>query len=354
MTSPQIPRIRTLDGWRGIAILLVIVEHALAYSRYRDLLVAHLGNFGVDIFFVISGYIITLRFLEERERSSTINLKSFYWRRAFRILPPLVAYILTLCFLSLFVNLVDFHGSEIIGSLFFFRNYQYAANPEGCYTANFWSLSIEEHFYLVWPMLLLWLGNRRSLRLAVIGAVSCATWRVYYMAHSDSWIGSMFPGVAGKLWRTDTRFDGLMLGCATAILLSRPSVKRFIFHNFPKETTSIMTIFVVLSFAITDGKPALLTYLLVCLALASTLVVEEGLAFKWLNSRLLVWIGTISYSLYIWQQLFLIRPREVFMPLGRLCTFPINIVCTLTISALSFYFLEKPCTRLGKRLFDPR
>ena len=115
-----------------------------------------------------------------------------------------------------------------------------------------------------------------------------------------------------------------------------------------------MTIFVVLSFAITDGKPALLTYLLVCLALASTLVVEEGLAFKWLNSRLLVWIGTISYSLYIWQQLFLIRPREVFMPLGRLCTFPINIVCTLTISALSFYFLEKPCTRLGKRLFDPR
>jgi peptidoglycan/LPS O-acetylase OafA/YrhL len=138
-------RIRTLDGWRGVAIALVLLDHAASYSRYRKMLWANLGSFGVDIFFVVSGYIITLRFLEERERTFTVNLRHFYLRRVFRILPLVLVYLSTLCLLSVFVNLVDFHGNEIYGSLFFFRDYQYAAHPGGVYTAHFWSLSIEEH-----------------------------------------------------------------------------------------------------------------------------------------------------------------------------------------------------------------
>jgi len=137
MTHPKAARIRTVDGWRGVAILMVIVYHSAYGTRFGNQLWASLGCLGVDIFFVVSGYIITLRFLEEREKTSTINLRSFYARRAFRILPLVCTYLLTLCILSRFVNLVDFHGSEIVGSLFFFRNYQLAADHQGFFTTHF-------------------------------------------------------------------------------------------------------------------------------------------------------------------------------------------------------------------------
>ena len=221
-TAPP-PRIHTLDGWRAVAILLVIAGHGAHFGQYKDQLWANLWGLGVDIFFVLSGYIITLKFIQEKEKSSTINLSSFYIRRAFRILPLVCAYLGTLCVVSLFVNLLDFHSSEVFGSLFFFRNYQLAATQRGFYTTHFWSLSIEEHFYLVWPALFLWLGNRRSLWFAGIGACTCAAWRLYDCTHPDSWIGRYLPGPDSfyRQIRTDARFDGLLLGCALAILLSR-------------------------------------------------------------------------------------------------------------------------------------
>jgi len=345
-------RIRTLDGWRGIAVLLVIVCHAGMHTRYFHLLLFNLGGFGVDIFFVLSGYIITLRFLEERNKTSTLNLREFYARRAFRILPLVLVYLSTLCILSLFVNFVDFHGKEVLGSLFFFRNYQFTpSNTGGIFTAHFWSLSIEEHFYLLWPALLLWLGNKRTLWLAIAGALTCAAWRAYYLAHYYSWYGQ--PGAVGKYVRTDTRFDGLLLGCATALVLRLPSVRDFIFNNFPKETPLILWMLIFLDLRRTSGFPALTTYLLVCLALASTLVVEEGLAHKWINSRLLVWIGTISYSIYIWQQMFFFWPNRDVPPLETFSTLPLKVVCIIFVSTLSFYFVEKPSIAFGKRILRP-
>lgn len=342
-------RIRVIDGWRGLAVLCVIVDHASAQGQFKGMW-AHLGGLGVDIFFVLSGYIITLRFIKEQERSSTVSLQNFYVRRIFRILPVVVLYLSSLLLLSLVVNLTDFHKSELLGSLFFFRNYQYAAHPNGTYTTHFWSLSIEEHFYLLWPVLFLWLGNRRSLWVAIVGAISCASWRVYYLSHSDGWIGRMLPGNAGAMWRTDTRFDGLLLGCAVAIFLSHLPVRNFIWRNFPKESAIILAILVVLN---VSNFPALSTYMLIGLMLAATLVIEDGLVHKWLESRALVWIGTISYSVYIWQQLFFMRPKGR-APLGRLNYFPMDVICVLFVSALSFYFVEMPCSNFGKRFLRPK
>src|SRR5664279_2128555 len=131
ISSPAKHRISTLDGWRGVAILLVLADHATQHSRFTGKMWASLGSFGVDIFFVLSGYIITARLIEERAEYSTITLSSFYKRRAFRILPLVVTYLFTLSVLSLFVDLVDFHWSEVAASLFFFRNYQIAANIRG-------------------------------------------------------------------------------------------------------------------------------------------------------------------------------------------------------------------------------
>jgi peptidoglycan/LPS O-acetylase OafA/YrhL len=347
-------RIRTLDGWRGIAILLVIAEHA-GWDKSQHHLWAGLGSLGVDIFFVLSGYIITSRLMLEQESTSTISLAAFYLRRALRILPVVGCYLAVLCLLSLGLKL-DLHLSEVLGSLFFFRNYQYAAHPGGIYTAQFWSLSIEEHFYLFWPLILLRFGKRDGVRnaslwIASIGAALCGIWRFFDITHPDSTVGRMLPGAETGLrtLRTDARLDGLLLGCALAILLNQSQVRAFISRNFPKETPLFAAVLLILNEQRIHACAAFTDYLLITLMVATTLVVEEGLAHHWLNSRLLVGIGTISYSLYVWQQLFLLHPDHA-TPLGVIASLPFNLIAAFLAAFLSYRFLELPSARLAKRL----
>jgi peptidoglycan/LPS O-acetylase OafA/YrhL len=352
--TPMRARISTLDGWRGVAILLVLAEHAGQYGRFKDQLWTHLGSLGVDIFFVLSGYIITVRLIQEREESSTISLANFYLRRAFRILPLVAVYLATLCMLSRMINAVDFRWSETAGALFFFRNYQYVAHPRGIYTAHFWSLSIEEHFYLLWPALLLLCGNKRAVWLAVAGAAACAMWRIYDYTHPMGPISRMIPSAADglRVLRTDVRLDGLLVGCALALVLSRQSARSFIFHNFPKETPLLAGTVLLLHLQWSNGFPSLTTYVLVACMLASTLIVEEGLVFQWLNFRPLIWIGVISYSLYIWQQIFLLHPAGTLLPFGALSRFPANLLCAFFAATCSFYLLERPAIAIGKRILS--
>ena len=342
-------RIATLDGWRGIAIVLVLMEHAASDSSYRDYWWARLGYLGVDIFFVLSGYIITSRLLEEEKKAGSISLRGFYLRRAFRILPLVMTYLAAVSVLSLFRD-VDVHPSQVLGALFFFRNYQVASHSVGVPTGHFWSLSVEEHFYLFWPLLLLLNGRRRSLAIALVGALACGNWRFYDSAHPDSFVGRWLPGVdaSHRILRTDARLDGLLLGCAVAILLEMPSVRAFVARNFPKELPLICAVLFFFNLSLTGGYPTLANYLIIAVGVACTLVVEEGLAFKWLNTRLLVWIGTISYSLYVWQQVFIYEVR-VLRPLGVLNMFPYNFVALAAVASLSFYCLEKPLIRYGRR-----
>jgi peptidoglycan/LPS O-acetylase OafA/YrhL len=347
-------RIPTLDGWRGIAILLVMVDHLARNGPFADQSWAQLGFFGVDIFFVLSGYIITVRLLEEQRSSSTIHLARFYQRRIFRILPVVVVYVAALGALSVFRD-CDLSISQVAASLFFYRNYQIAGNVAGISTAHFWSLSIEEHFYLLWPLLLLRSGQRRALWIALTGALACALWRIYDCAHPNGIVGRLLPGSDPglRILRTDLRLDGLLIGCALAILMSRPGVRSFILRNFPKETPLVCGALVFFEMHWNPGMPTLTKYLLVAVAVASTLVVEEGLAYKWLNARLLVWIGTISFSIYVWQQIFLFN-IAILHPLGILNFFPWSAICALAAAACSYYFLEKPMQRLGRRLMRDR
>jgi peptidoglycan/LPS O-acetylase OafA/YrhL len=350
------PRIRTLDGWRAVAILLVLFEHAAVYSRFHKQIWANLGNFGVDVFFVISGYIITLRLIEERKKTGDVCLRSFYLRRAFRILPLVAVYLSVLCVLSAFGRLVDLRWPEVLGSALFFRNYQLNWNPSGAFTTHFWSLSIEEHFYLLWPALFVWLGNRRALGVALAGAASCALWRAYALANPHILAGHLqfVPSPGVLIWRTDMRCDGLLLGCSMAILLSWEPGRSFVLRNFPKETPIFLLTLLVLNLGRTQGWPSLSTYVLVALLLVSTSVVEEGLVHRWLNYRWLAWIGTISYSIYVWQQVFFFRPDGEFLPMGILSTFPFNLVCVFALSALSYRFLERSFIRLGRRFQEKR
>lgn len=328
-------RVTTLDGWRGIAILLVIVGHA--GDRFRGQMWAEQAWLGVDIFFVVSGYIITTKLLEERQKTGTFSIRKFYERRVRRIAPAPIVYLAVLLLLS--KHLYDFRFSEVMGCLLLFRNYQEAWHPGGVYTGHFWSLSVEEHFYLIWPAVLLWLKNRWAVWFAGAAAVLCAAWRSYDYA-STSWVSTLFGGCDPLPWshaiRTDTRIDGLMIGSMLALIL--PKIRLFILRNFPKETPLLCGFPLLLITQRANGKPTLPTYLLIAIALCSTLVVEEGLAHKWLNNRVIVWVGRISFSLYVWQELFLRHPLG-YVP--AFAMFPYNIVLAFAFAAASYYFVEQ-------------
>jgi peptidoglycan/LPS O-acetylase OafA/YrhL len=340
-------RIPILDGWRGVAILLVLLEHATQYGRFKDQSWTHLGTFGVDIFFVLSGFIITTRLIKERAEHGSIDLRGFYIRRAFRILPPIVTYLLALCLLSLFIDLADFHWQELAGSLFFFRNYQFAAHPRGLLTKHFWSLSIEEHFYLFWPALLLFISEKRILLVAFVGAVSSAAWRYYELAHDIRFTAAL-PGL--QVCRTDSRLDGLLLGSLVAILLYRDKANP---NSRTGDKGGLILIFlpaILVTLLASGGGPSFLLYLLIAIIIAYSVTVKKG-ALAWLlNFAPLVWVGEISYSLYVWQQLFLFHP-DGLLPLGRLNAFPFNLACTVVVATCSFYFIERPAIKLGRRFY---
>ena len=335
-------RIRTVDGWRGVAILMVLTDHVVQASQARTPLIFHLGTLGVDIFFVISGYVITLSLLREEERSGGISLRDFYWRRVFRILPVATLYLLVLFASSRFVYALRPVHHEILSSLFFWRNYwQVWHQGLGLYTSHYWSLSVEEHFYLLWPALLWWSGRRRAVPVAIAGVLGVAFWRyLHYLRGAEPIM----------VIRTDLRLDGLLLGCLLALLLSREPVREFVLRNFPKETPILCGFPLLLWFRHMGTQPSLLTYVLIACALTSTLVVEEGLVHRWLNSRVLVWVGTISYSLYIWQQLFTRHPEPGESPIGWAGRLPVSVVLTIAVAAASYYWYERPIQRWAKRL----
>ncbi len=137
-------RISALDGWRGIAILLVLIDHIVSRMNIMPVRIdnAHIGQHGVTIFFVLSGYLITSKLVE-----APINLKRFYIRRLFRLTPVEWLFLSVLVFLRWHTGFPITTWSEIAGCVFFYRNY--LGGNTGA--AHFWSLSIESQFYLVWP-----------------------------------------------------------------------------------------------------------------------------------------------------------------------------------------------------------
>ena len=347
--------IPTLDGWRAIAILAVIGCHATVsyfypwgpYPSDSGLAIASLlGDKGVEIFFAISGFLICTRLLEERHQAGRISLKSFYLRRAFRILPPYFLYLAILAWIAA-AGVVEVAPIEWWSCGFFFRNYIPDLPPpfSGWYTGHFWSLSIEEHFYLVWPLMLVLCGNGRARSAVVVLAFLVMVWRVldyrfelasfgYYMHH-----------------RTDTRLDGLLWGCWIALLLDIPAYRDWIARWFSPwawlgvivALTGVIWVSSTLSLI---AVPFLLPWLLVGTVLHPATPFSRALELAPVR-----WVGRISYSLYLWQQLFVMGSKKVLrpFPMGWLQELPLNIVAAFACAAASYYLIERPMIRFGQR-----
>ena len=345
----------TLDGWRAIAILLVMFHHAGGAlfepgGRFVNpawFTVSLYGAFGVDLFFGISGLLICSRLLDENDKTGGISLRSFYIRRVFRILPPAFAYLAVIALLAI-AGVIAVSPREWLSSLFFSRNYIVIPPRTGWYTGHFWSLAVEEHFYLIWPAALLALGASRARRFTPWLAIAVAIWRVvdYVWFHGQIW-----PGVLSDLIyeRTDTRFDALLWGCWVALIAAVPAYRAA--FSKPWSGLAIGGLLLALIALISLHPPLQTGYesFLVPLILIGTVLNPGLLLSRILENPALRWIGKISYSLYIWQQLFLGTIQRP-LPLGILQTFPLNIVAVFACAATSYYLLERPFIRIGHSL----
>ena len=343
MDLKQSSYIPTLDGWRAIAIIGVILSHSFASDYWT-----HHGALGVNLFFAISGYLITTRLLGENSKAGFVSLKQFYFRRAFRILPPALFYLAIIGVLTLGGVLYS-SWSDIASAVVFTRNYWGANAQNGWYTGHFWSLAVEEQFYLFWPALLVLAGVRRSRWIAPALALAFSIWRALDVRHA--WIATVLHNEAlrNNGLRSDYRMDSLLWGCTLALLAQRINFAK----RIPKRAAApiaISALLATLAFDVVQPKSYMMTEsLLLPLVLAATMFQPAnwlGRALEWNPLRSL---GRLSYSLYLWQQLFVSQYHH-----GPLQRFPLNVVFALGCACFSYYLVERPMIKLGQRIGSPR
>ena len=357
MTRPSKDYRPTLDGWRAIAILLVMFAHAGSemfhpggrYASPTWYALSRHGVFGVDLFFGISGLLICGRLLDEREKTGGISLGSFYIRRVFRILPPAFAYLATVGLLAV-AGVIVVSPREWLSSVFFSRNYIVMPPDTGWYTGHFWSLAVEEHFYLIWPAALIALGSSRARRYLPGIAIAVALWRVvdFHWFHQQIWPGVLSDSIYE---RTDTRFDGLLWGCWIALIASVPAYRAILARRLTAIVLAGLVIALIACIALNPPLQMAWESFLVPLVLAGTVLNPTMRFSRILEAPPIRWIGRISYSLYLWQQLFLVSskmPRP--LPFGSVQEWPLNIVAVFVCASASYYLLERPLVALGHSL----
>ncbi len=335
----------TLDGWRAIAIAAVIISHsqnslnASGLGDARIILIASWGRLGVDLFFAISGFLICYRLLDERRATGRISLGAFYVRRCCRIMPLYFAYLAALGLLALVADLpVD--RAEIRACVLFYRNY---STVEGTFTNHFWSLSLEEHFYLLWPFFLLaagrscaaWITPALALQIHIWRSMD-SRWHLFAMAFPD-------PGL---LWRTDARIDAMLWGCFAALSYHGRETIRF-------PGWSQWALIAALPTCIILHVPALplIFALLFPLLILSTVTRPDSWLGRFLELRPLRWVGRLSFSLYVWQTLFLQGQAGTIPPwLRHLQQWPTNLAMIFLCSVVSHELIERPMIRLGRSL----
>jgi peptidoglycan/LPS O-acetylase OafA/YrhL len=347
----------TLDGWRAVAVSLVIARH---YLLGRECLNASapnwcssataLGMKGVSLFFAISGFLICSRLLEERRERGIISLRAFYIRRAWRILPPALVYLGVIALLS-GLGIIAVSVREWVAALTFWRDYG-VSGAYGWFTAHYWSLSVEEKFYLVWPVLLVMSGSRRALKLGVALAALVGIWRIAdgHWLITERAFGLPLSSLA---FRWDTRLDSLLYGALLAILLDHPERRKWALAHCSQAVQlaclGIVVGLIASSRMATHAEP-IFEAIALPLMLSSTVLAPHTHLGRLLESPVFVWVGRLSYSLYLWQQLFLAEVEHQF---GLLHWGPLALACIVVCAMLSYYCIERPFIRLGHRYAPP-
>ena len=355
-------RYPSLNGLRAISILTVILYHIREYTppaffggiERRNFLAPVFdfisdGHLGVNIFFVISGFLITSLLINEKSKTGTISLKDFYVRRTLRIFPAYY-FLLLVYFVLQLTGHLHLSAASWLTSITYTKYFNWKLD---FLTNHFWSLSIEEQFYIFWPFIFTYSSERFQKRflLSVIAVVPLI--RIFAQIHPVSWINDL---------TLFTRVDSIAIGCffalnkdlilsklsahwgkffygATALLFLMPYIARIGYH------LHLHYLFVALGEPIERiERHGTIDNLMVAIILMYCIFGPRRLFYKFLNLKFINYIGLLSYSLYLWQEIFTCGCFG-----GRYLSFPINLLYLAIVSLASYYLIEQPFVKLKSR-----
>ena len=352
-----------LDGVRGVAVLLVFISHfhwILSPDPFLTKVTPwhfinrtlEAGFMGVDIFFVLSGFLITSLLMKDRSTNQKNLFKRFYRRRALRLLPALYALLIADFFVSRWENFpgdiqwrTTWHAILFLNNWNIVNNFGEAQNDLG----HLWSLGIEEQFYLIWP-LTIWLlaklkiPSKMMIPLILFASLVVMVHRTSLWNDGTSWIILYI--------RTDTRLDSLLIGAMFAYVYRHFQVPSKILNSV--ATLSLMGL-VYIKYVL-DKSPFIFEMGWTIIALLAGFIilsVAEGVFFvqKVFTWRPLTMIGKVSYGLYLWHMpIFLLFGRHVTSG-SRPLRLLIGIIIASVVTSLSWFFIEKPFLNLKNRRY---
>lgn len=339
--------IPSLDGLRAVSILIVFASHAG---------LGHIvpGGFGVTVFFFISGFLITSLLCRELDRYGRISFSAFYVRRVLRLMPPLLCT-LGLSYLLLAAGLAGggFDTTTLISQLFFFYNYLdiYGQSDTVVGLGVLWSLSVEEHFYILWPVTFLFFaGPVRRLRWIWLLILIFTPWRAIHY-----WV--MGTGFEAIYYLSDTRLDSLLVGCALALLMWRGQIP--VWAARPGVMAAALALgfaALLFSFAFRDpGFRAVFRYGLQGIALIPVFYYAVTRPDLWLF-RPLNWgwvrqIGIYSYSIYLIHHVLLeTMYHGHFAGTGLIGPAAAAGILSVLYAAAVYRFVERPLLPLRRRV----
>ncbi len=345
---------------------MVLFSHATHTLNFPPWLVKRpstfiVGALGVRVFFIISGYLITTLLLKEIKREGRISLAGFYQRRVFRILPVYFFYIFTVLLVVGWLGLNAIHAPTYLSAFAFMTHLWGPWSSESWPLMHSWSLAIEEQFYLIWPAMLVFLGPGVGGKIWVPSLILMAP-MLRFIFRGGAIIDQTFL----------TQGDSIAFGCLLALAFSRRETQTqrfFQFHPHWGRLAAIILIYLRLflviplsrlHYEIPHREIFFATFLptFQCAGIAyligSFVTVREGLGYWFLNFEPVQWVGRLSYSLYIWQQLVLIPKGYQVFPAGWplaafLGSFPQNILAVFALAVASYYCLEKPFLALKNK-----
>lgn len=339
-----------LDGLRGLSVLAVLALHG-SYGHVSG------GFLGVDVFFAISGFIITRNIAAECARSGSVSLRDFYVRRAARLLPALVLAIFLAAILWRRVSSADPVGA-ILASLFYYANWRAAVlGPHAMGPlSHTWSLSVEEQYYLVWPLLMgaLWpvvFSRRRRALCGLAAAVLLAACLRWYWFSSAS--------VLGTYWASTSRVDQLLIGAALTFWLGGPSGVG-VLRSVPLRVAAGVGAAILLSMILLlrPDDPFLyqggfsLVALIAVLIIGVTIANPGRMLSRVLASSILVRLGRISYGIYLFHFPIFLALESLRVSHSRVnfvAVLGLRVIASIAVALASFKLVESPALRIARR-----
>ncbi|MFT3769742.1 MAG: acyltransferase [Minicystis sp.] len=348
-------RLPSLDGLRGVLVIVMLNTHLLGTRGYAGVRLGEtFGDFGylaVIAFFVISGFLITTLLLAEIERTGRVDLVAFYRRRLFRIFPAFYAHV-ALVSVAAAIGIIAVPPRDLAAAAAYVVNY---VHDRSWYVGHLWSLSVEEHFYLLWPATLLILpgatmaAKRRNAALTALAVIVASP--LLRLATLR-----FFPGetrLVGQTTHTvaDAIAFGCLLACARDRLWEDPRYRAFLgsraFWIVP--LVALASNWTYPHIRIFSAVGATISDLCVMLVVDRVMRFPYRLSGRILDARPLVFLGVRGYSIYLWQQPFLHREGTSILQ-----AFPCNLVLALACGLLSYQLVEGPMMRIRERRASPR